>query len=773
MAGALEYAHKQGIQHRDIKPSNLLLDTQATVWVTDFGLAKADDQPNLTHTGDVLGTLRYMPPEAFEGRADPRGDLYSLGLTLYELLAFQPAFLADDRNRLIKDVLHQEPQSLGKLNPDVPRDLETIVSKAIEKEPERRYQSATELLEDLVRFLEDEPIKARRTSVSERLARWVRRNKSIAASLAVVALLLSLLAAGSALAAAFFKAQEQTQRSLAAKNESLARKGVARRGKRASRGGQGARTRRPPKRPRMRPWAARKLSEERGRELRRNLYFAEMSRAGEIIRTPGGIRNTQELLAPWREPPDLRGWEWYYLNGLCIRQVMIWVGDSQGVSSVAWSPDGKRLASGSKFGFAKVWDADSGELERSLMHAGGIDVAWSPDGAFLATSSADKTIIIWDLAQRQLHRTLHGHRAMVNSVAWSPDGRRLASAGEDRTIRIWDTSSGEVLHVFGYALPVKSVGFSSDGTRLAVAGGEDTIRILDATSGKEIRALTGHTGGVQQVEWSPDGERLASAGLDYTVRVWDAGTGKLLHTLRGHTAWWTWRVAWSPDGTRLASTGTWDGTVRIWDASTGAELLTLRGHLGHVWGVCWSPDGRRLASSSWDGTIRVWDVSREKGSPAATNKAIAIHSLCWKPDGQAVLLARDDGTVSIQEVGEETGRLAADGRKSTRWCVAWSPEGKRFASGGADGVIAIHDAALGKELSTIRGHTSIVRGLSWNPDGHQLASAGEDGTTRVWDIATGKETMSVRLKPDPQFTEAHSGVFRRLEPGRKNTGNGG
>ncbi len=255
VAGALEYAHKQGIQHRDIKPSNLLLDTQATVWVTDFGLAKADDQPNLTHTGDVLGTLRYMPPEAFEGRADPRGDLYSLGLTLYELLAFQPAFPEDDRNRLIKDVLQQEPQSLGKLNPDVPRDLETIVSKAIEKEPERRYQSATELLEDLVRFLEDEPIKARRTSVSERLSRWVRRNKSIAASLAVVALLLSLLAAGSALAAAFFKAQEQTQRSLAAKNESLrARRGCSPRKKGVSR-----RTRstsaRPPKRPRTRPWA--------------------------------------------------------------------------------------------------------------------------------------------------------------------------------------------------------------------------------------------------------------------------------------------------------------------------------------------------------------------------------------------------------------------------------------------------------------------------------------------------------------------------------------
>ena len=136
VADALEYAHKQGIQHRDIKPSNLLLDTQGTVWVTDFGLAKADDQQNLTHTGDILGTLRYMPPEAFEGKTDARSDVYSLGLTLYEMLAFRPAFDEKERNRLIKQVTEEEPARLGKLNRQVPRDLETIVHKAIDKDPE-------------------------------------------------------------------------------------------------------------------------------------------------------------------------------------------------------------------------------------------------------------------------------------------------------------------------------------------------------------------------------------------------------------------------------------------------------------------------------------------------------------------------------------------------------------------------------------------------------------------------------------------------------------
>jgi serine/threonine protein kinase len=177
VADALEHAHKQGIVHRDIKPSNLLLDTCGTVWVTDFGLAKADDEQHLTHTGDVLGTLRYMPPEAFAGRTDARSDMYALGLTLYELLAFRPAFGETDRPRLIHQVTTAEPPRLGKLNPQVPRDLVTIVHKAIDREPEQRYAAAGELAADLQRFLDDEPIQARRLSAAERLLRWARRNK--------------------------------------------------------------------------------------------------------------------------------------------------------------------------------------------------------------------------------------------------------------------------------------------------------------------------------------------------------------------------------------------------------------------------------------------------------------------------------------------------------------------------------------------------------------------------------------------------------------------
>src|SRR5262245_49522964 len=184
VADALEYAHRQGIIHRDVKPSNLLLDLSGTAWVTDFGLAKGEDQDNLTRTGDMLGTLRYMPPEAFDGKCDARGDVYGLGITLYEMLAFRPAYDQRDRNKLIKAVTTSEPPRLRAVRLSVPRDLETIVHKAIDHEPSRRYRTAADLGADLQRFLNDEPIKAREISTRERAWRWCRRHPMDASLLA-------------------------------------------------------------------------------------------------------------------------------------------------------------------------------------------------------------------------------------------------------------------------------------------------------------------------------------------------------------------------------------------------------------------------------------------------------------------------------------------------------------------------------------------------------------------------------------------------------------
>src|SRR5262249_37797917 len=201
VAEALTYAHRQGILHRDIKPSNLLLDLQGAVWITDFGLAKAEGSDDLTHTGDIVGTLRYMAPERFEGRCDRRSEVYGVGVTLYELLTLRPAFEATDRPRLIERVLHEDPPRLRKLDPRIPRDLETIVLKAMAKDPADRYATAEELAEDLRRFLADRPIRARRTASTERTWRWRRRNPALAALTAFIALLLVTIAVGTSLAA--------------------------------------------------------------------------------------------------------------------------------------------------------------------------------------------------------------------------------------------------------------------------------------------------------------------------------------------------------------------------------------------------------------------------------------------------------------------------------------------------------------------------------------------------------------------------------------------
>jgi tetratricopeptide (TPR) repeat protein len=215
VAGALDHAHRQGIVHRDVKPSNLLLDLTGTVWVTDFGLAKTDDQQNLTHSGDILGTLRYMAPEAFEGRTDARSDVYSLGLTLYELLALRPAFGDKERARLLRQVADSEPPRLRKVRPNVPRDLETVVHKAIDRDPARRYRTSAHLAVDLGRFLNDEPVQARRSGTPERVWRWCPRNPRVAFLVGIVLLLVALLGVGGVTAALVFSRQAADQGRLA------------------------------------------------------------------------------------------------------------------------------------------------------------------------------------------------------------------------------------------------------------------------------------------------------------------------------------------------------------------------------------------------------------------------------------------------------------------------------------------------------------------------------------------------------------------------------
>jgi WD40 repeat protein/serine/threonine protein kinase/tetratricopeptide (TPR) repeat protein len=731
VAEALAHAHGQGILHRDIKPSNLLLDTRGTVWVTDFGLAKGEDLEDLTHTGDFLGTLRYMPPEAFEGNSDPRSDIYSLGLTLYELLALRPAFEEKDRHRLVKRVTTEEPERLDRLSPQVPRDLVTIVHKAIDRDSGRRYASAAELAADLQCFLADEPIRARRVSAVERLLRWSRRHKGMAAALSAVALLLVLLAAGALLAAAHFRQQEHEQRRLA--DEKDKERGRAEQARTLA------------EEARQRESDLRALAQAQAQELRRNLYFAEMNLAGQAADAPGGVWRVMELLAKWqRIQPDLRGWEWYYLHGLGHRDLLTLRGHADNVRTVAWNRDGTRLASAGADQAVKVWDAATGENVLTLHgHTGGVtSLAWSPDGTRLASADEDRTVRIWDAASRKNVHTLRGHTGGVTSVAWSPDGTRLASAGEDRTVRVWDLATAEAaLTLRGHANPVLSVAWSPDGARLASAGEDRTVRVWDVATRKNTLTLRGHDWTVSSVAWSPDGTRLASASGDATVKLWEAATGKELRTLRGHASGVT-SVAWNPDGRRLAS-ASGDATVQVWDVATGKAIFALGGHAGGVNAVAWRPDGTRLASAGDDRTVKIWPATARTESLATRAHTAGVQSVAWSPDGARLASACWDGTVTLWQAATGKENRTLRGHGSTVQSVAWSPDGTRLASAGDDQTVRVWDTATGKETLTLRGHAGNVASVAWAPDGRRLASAGDDRTVRVWDASTGKEARTL------------------------------
>jgi WD40 repeat protein/serine/threonine protein kinase len=735
---ALAYAHARGIIHRDIKPSNLLLDAAGVVWVTDFGLAKTEDD-GLTNPGDLVGTLRFMAPERFHGECDARADVYALGLTLYELLVLRRAFQARDRLGLIDQIKGEEPARPRSLDPRIPRDLETIVLKAMDKDPNRRYASAEEMAEDLHRFLADEPILARRASRAERLARWARRNKGLAVSLAVIAFLLVAAALASSVGVFLLRAANRREH------------------------------------------AARLDAENQRDEIRYHLYVANMGLAQREWAN-GNAAHVRELLDAGvpraAGEKDLRGWEWYYLDRLRHADLRTLQGHKGDVNFVTYSPDGSQIASAGDDGTVRLWDVVAGTQSRVLTgHVGDVlSLAFSPDGKRLASGGRDRTVRLWDLTAGNNPRVLTGFKGRVSGLAFGPGGKWLAIAGDDRSVRLWNVAAGDWLRVLsGHQAGIEDLAVRTDGKRLATAGGDGTVRVWDVTGKEEPRILTGHLGKVCGVAFSPDGERLASAGDDHTVRVWDVAASRVLRVLKGHMAR-VMSLAYSPDGIRLASTSI-DGTVRLWNAVTGKELRILRGHTGEVNRVAYSPDGTQLASAGDDETVRVWDAGGGEQPRALRGPSDGISGLAFRPDGAHLASSSHDGTVRLWDVVEgrelRTLRAHAGGVRK----AAYSPDGSRLVSVGKDSAVCVRDAAGdrvlrafpgprggvqavafsadGKRLGlaakgrtvwvwdasgsgeprAFKGHSLQVMGVAFHPDGTRLASASKDGTVRVWDLA--------------------------------------
>ncbi len=446
-------------------------------------------------------------------------------------------------------------------------------------------------------------------------------------------------------------------------------------------------------------------------------------------------------------------------------ELVLQSGHTSSVHAVAFSRDGKWLASGGGDSIVGLWEANSGRLVRTLVAHGRsvVAVTFSPDGKWLASASWDHTAKVWEVASGREQLTLTGHTGNVNSLAFSPDGRWLASGGSDKTIKLWEVTTARVQQTLrSHTDSVTALAFSPDGRQLATASWDKTIKLWDVAVGQEVGTLTGHSEGVTTIAFSPDGRWLASGGgskggRDTTAKLWDVSSGRAIRSLVGHTRS-VEAVAVSPDGRWLAS-GSWDGTVKMWEVATGREERTLAGRIAPLLAVAFSPDGHFLAAGSFDKSVKLWDLAGRQVLRTLAGHPSQVLSVAFSPDGRVVASGSFQNTTTLWDVatGQElrtlTGPVAPTGGYFVD-AVAFSPDGRLLVSAGTDYRIRLWDAATGHELRVFAGHTASVHAVAFSPDGRWLASGSGDKTVRLWDVAAGKQLRSLTGHDAPVWTVA-------------------
>ncbi len=794
---ALHYAHQKNVIHRDIKPSNLLLEPDGNINIADFGLARIQSDDGLTLTGDMIGTLRYMSPQQVEGHfVDERTDIYSLGITLYELIALHPAFPEHDRPKLLRAISEHNPTSLKKFDSHIPRDLLTIIGRCCEREPDARYRTAHALADDLMRFLEHRPIKARPASPLRQAARWMKRRPGVSALIAITASLLVFLAVAGPISV----------------------------------------------------WRQNSLV----LQLEQRLYDSSIVNASDAIRK-GDMNTASDALSRLsrsRHFHRFRGFEYGYLlkqtraaedatqlrwssQVFCVRQsprmqsevaFCTWAGDVTMLNretretrpfgktdrhqifvySVAFFHRSPHLASAGLDRSVKIWNEESGNLERSLSFDKGVlAVAVSPDDRFLAVgfhglSEQQSGVQVFRVSSpiqgRLAFEQVAEHqipRAMVVSLSFSSDSQFLAASTGERRPRIWHTASWEEIEdVPAFENLVDRVCFSpTEPTLLAIGTSffqdefvTGDVRVLDLHAPDEAHVLLKLRHGIQSIGFSHDGAEIAAGTKDGQVWLVET-TGEQPRSIRGHSNEIDCVEFLSDDEHLLTCSR--DGTIRQWNrhefGNNHGTLATI--DAGHTTDLAFTRDGRTLLATYRDGKARLWDVNKAKVLYVYDCHVPWLWGGAISPDDQWIAVAGGDvlktsGKLAVFRVDQPTEPIVLlDGQQAV--CdVEFLDNNTVAAAVGAE--IRLWNMSTFEEVRRLHGHSAMIWRLASSADRELLGSiAVEDDrnrpAARIWDVVSGECLTSIvnrgrgslAISPDKQLVAigGHGLVLYELPSG--------
>jgi len=744
---AVQHAHQKGIIHRDIKPSNVLVtlhDGQPVGKVIDFGVAKAVNQrlsEQSIHTAfsEIIGTPLYMSPEqaALGGLdIDTRSDVYSLGVLLYELLTGQTPF---DRDTLVKASFDEVRRIIREDEPLTPshricslnvetastvsqqrgvdqrqlgrvlrNELDWIVMKALEKDRNRRYESASALGLDSQRYLNDEPVKARPATVWWRARKWALRHPttSVTASIgamAIVALVVGVLWHNLRLGEALDTADRL-------RNETL----------------------------------------EQAADLRRELYPTDVSLAWNEWQN-GNIVEAQSLLdrhRPRAGELDQRGFEWYYLQSVCQDAVQTIRGHEADLLAATLSPDDRLIASADASGVVKIWELATGRELQSL-HCSVQEatcVRFSPDGQTLAVGGQDQTVSLWDVATWSEKGRLAGHTRTICSIDFSPDGKWLVSGARDNDVRIWDVAAqSPVTTLTGHTDVVRSVAWSPNGKIIATAGADCSLRLWEAGAWRLLATLPTTSVNTLSLIFNHDGNWLALGGYGSDVILFSMSERKEIsrHMLPGHV----WSLALSPDYSQMLIVGHDDGWISCLETwESGYAFARIRNgprHAGRIRAALFTCDGRSLITASQEErTLKCWRIAALSGRMETGRRAREYWAV--SPDGELALLSTiKKGLLYWHDVVTDEQLRELDGNTKPLYKAAFSPRGSFLATTRLDGEVSLWDARTQRRLHSVSIPAWTQCHLVFSPDERLLAVAGDGGAIHLHDVATGQPAVTI------------------------------